>query len=278
MSHIYIEYDFTIKPLQPGNEILIAQLGLAGFESFIETQKGVKAYIQKKDWEKSQVETLQIFENPDFQIAYTHKEIAQTNWNQEWEKNFNPIEIDNTCVVRAPFHRSYDVPFEIIIEPKMSFGTGHHETTYMMLQFILEEDFNSKTVLDMGCGTAVLAILASKRGAKKIDAIDIDTWCYENSKENCERNSCKNISVYQGDVSLLTQIKYDIILANINRNILLQDIPFYASSLHSNGIIFYSGFYKKDLPSIKKVNRENGLSFCSFKEKNNWISAKFVKN
>src|SRR5690554_802299 len=187
----YIEYIFKVAPLQPGTEILIAELGYAGFESFVETEEGVTAYIQKDEWNDAILEEINILDSKEFEISFSQSEIEQVNWNSEWEKNFDPIEVDGKCTVRAPFHPQKNFEYEIVIEPKMSFGTGHHETTFMMLQFILENDFNGKTVLDMGCGTAVLAILAEMRGASKIDAIDIDEWCYENSVENIERNNCK---------------------------------------------------------------------------------------
>ena len=276
MSQIYIEYNFTVSPLQPGTEILIAQLGLVNFESFVETEKGVKAYIQKPDWKESVLEDIQILDSEEFEISHIKSEIAQVNWNSEWENNFHPIEVDGECAVRAPFHKPFNVTYEIVIEPKMSFGTGHHETTYMMLQHILENDFKGKSVLDMGCGTAVLAILAEMRGAKAIDAVDIDEWCFENSIENVERNECYSISVYQGDASFLSDKKYDCIIANINRNILLQDMETYFNCLNKAGELYLSGFYKEDLPLINKTCTKLGLTFVSNKEKNNWIAAKFV--
>jgi len=276
MSQIYIEYNFTVSPLQPGTEILIAQLGLVNFESFVETEKGVKAYIQKMDWKESILNDIQILESDEFEISHIKSEIDQINWNAEWENNFHPIEVNEDCAVRAPFHQPFHVKYEIVIEPKMSFGTGHHETTYMMLQHILENDFKDKSVLDMGCGTAVLAILAEMRGASKIDAIDIDEWCYENSVENVERNACTKISVFQGDVSLLTTKKYDSIIANINRNILLQDMEAYCNCLDKRGELYLSGFYKEDLPLISSTCTKLGLSFVTNKVKNNWIAAKFI--
>jgi len=276
MSQIYIEYNFTVSPLQPGTEILIAQLGLVNFESFVETEKGVKAYIQKMDWKESILNDIQILESDEFEISHIKSEIDQINWNAEWENNFHPIEVNEDCAVRAPFHQPFHVKYEIVIEPKMSFGTGHHETTYMMLQHILENDFKDKSVLDMGCGTAVLAILAEMRGASKIDAIDIDEWCYENSVENVERNACTKISVFQGDVSLLTTKKYDSIIANINRNILLQDMEAYCNCLDKRGELYLSGFYKEDLPLITSTCTKLGLSFVTNKVKNNWIAAKFI--
>ncbi|MBK5212941.1 MAG: 50S ribosomal protein L11 methyltransferase [Flavobacteriaceae bacterium] len=275
MSQIYIEYDFKVKPIQPGTEILIAELGYAGFESFVETEEGVSAYIQKGEWNKNILEDINILNSEEFEIGFTFSEIEQVNWNEEWEKNFDPIEVDGKCTIRAPFHPKKNFEYEIVIEPKMSFGTGHHETTFMMLQFILENNFKGKTVLDMGCGTAVLAILAEMRGASKLDAIDIDEWCFENSMENIQRNNCKNISIFQGDASLLDGKKYEVIIANINRNILLNDMATYRNSLSENGELYLSGFYAEDLPIITENCNKLGLSFVGNKEKNNWVAAKF---
>ena len=272
---IYIGYEFKIEPLQPGSEILIAELGYAGFESFVETEEGVTAYIQKDDWNDNILEDIQILNSDEFKITYEFNEIEQTNWNEEWEKNFNPIIVDDLVSVRAPFHDKPDTKYDLVIEPKMSFGTGHHETTHMMIQHILKNDFKGKSVLDMGCGTGVLAILAEKVGATQLDAIDIDNWCYLNSLENVKRNNCKHISVYEGDVSLLQNQKYDIIIANINRNILLADIPTYSNHLNNNGILFLSGFYEEDLPIITAKCHENRLVLKDKILKNRWIAAKY---
>ncbi len=276
MSQIYIEYIFKVSPLQPGTEILIAELGYAGFESFVETEEGVTAYIQKDEWNEHILEDINILDSEEFIIQHTFSEIEQINWNEEWEKNFDSIEVDGKCTVRAPFHPNRNFEYEIVIEPKMSFGTGHHETTFMMLQFILENDFEGKSVLDMGCGTAVLAILAEMRGASKLDAIDIDEWCFENSLENIERNHCKNISVFQGDASLLSGKKYDVIIANINRNILLNDMDTYRKCLDKGGVLYLSGFYLEDLPIITEACNNQGFTFVENKEKNKWVAAKFV--
>ena len=249
---VYIEYHFNVSPLQPGTEILIAQLGYAGFESFVEDQNGVLAYIQKEQCPEAILEDVQVLGSPEFEITYKKKEIAQVNWNAAWEQNFDPIVVDETCVVRAPFHAPYNCAYEIIIEPKMSFGTGHHETTFMMMQHILENDFQGKTVLDMGCGTAVLAILAEKRGAIQLDAIDIDPWCVENSQENISRNNCSSIRVSLGDATKIPKDTYHMVIANINRNILLNDMEVYKESLTPGGTLFLSGFYTQDLPIIKQ--------------------------
>ena len=273
---IYIEYHFNVSPLQPGTEILIAQLGYAGFESFVEDQSGVLAYIQKQECTAAILEDIQVLNSPEFEITFQRKEIAQVNWNAAWEENFDPIVVDKTCAVRAPFHAPYNCTYEIIIEPKMSFGTGHHETTFMMMQHILENDFQGKTVLDMGCGTAVLAILAEKRGATKLDAIDIDPWCVENSQENISRNKCSFITVSLGDATKIPKDTYHTVIANINRNILLNDMGVYKESLLAGGTLFLSGFYTQDLPIIKQACSKLGFTFVGNKERNNWVGAKFT--
>jgi ribosomal protein L11 methyltransferase len=275
-NQIYIGYYFKVKPLQPAVEILIAELGYAGFESFVETDDGVTAYIQKEEWNDNILDDIQILNSDEFEITYTFNEIEQTNWNEEWEKNFNPIIVDDLCAVRAPFHDSFNTKFDIIIEPKMSFGTGHHETTHMMIQHILKNDFSGKRVLDMGCGTGVLAILAELKGASKIDAIDIDNWCYLNSLENIERNNCKNVTIYEGDATLLQGNKYDIIIANINRNILLTDLKQYASCLSKDGILFLSGFYENDIKIIETECNKYMLKLVETLERNNWVSLKLL--
>ena len=276
MANVYLGYHFTVSPKELGSEILIAELGEKPFESFIETDYGFSAFIQKNLWTEDVLNDINILENPDFNITYTFEEIEPVNWNEEWEKNFEAINVDGLCHVRAPFHPKTDAKFDIVIEPKMSFGTGHHETTHMMIQHLLETDVTGLKTLDMGCGTAILAILAEMKGANPIDAVDIDNWCYLNSIENAERNNCKHISVYEGDATLLKDKKYDLIIANINRNILLEDMHTYVSCLNPKGIILFSGFYEEDIPFIDASCTEKGLTFVKKLQRNNWVSLKYV--
>ena len=276
MSNIYLGYHFTVEPKELGSEILIAELGELPFESFIESELGIVAYIQKDLWEEGILDDLFILKSPEFTISYVVEEIDPINWNEEWEKNFEPIDVEGNCHVRAPFHPKTAAEFDIVIEPKMSFGTGHHETTHMMIQHLLEIDVTGMKTLDMGCGTAILAILAEMKGAHPIDAIDIDNWCYLNSIENAERNNCKHITVYEGDAELLKGKKYDLIIANINRNILLNDMHSYVNCLNPKGTLLLSGFYEEDVPFIDGSCTEKGLIYVKKLERNNWVSLKYV--
>ena len=275
MDNIYIEYNFTFSPKEPISEILIAELGSVGFESFVETENGVTAYIQKTDWNAEILADVFVLNSDEFLIEYNQNEVPQTNWNAEWEKNFSPIQVDDLVSIRAPFHENPNLKYDIVIEPKMSFGTGHHETTHMMVQHLLQLDLENKKVLDMGCGTGILAIFAEMKGAKPLDAIDIDNWCYENSLENVTRNNCENISVYEGDAALLVDKKYDVIIANINRNILLMDMKVYTNCLQEGGILLLSGFYEQDIPVIDAEVIKYGLKLEKFIQRNNWVALKY---
>ncbi len=246
------------------------------FESFTETETGISAFVQKDLWDEMILDNINILKSEEFEIDYDYEEIEQVNWNEEWEKNFEPIDVDGKCHVRAPFHPKTSAEFDILIEPKMSFGTGHHETTHMMIQQLLSMDVTGLKTLDMGCGTAILAILAEMKGAQPIDAIDIDNWCYLNSIENAERNNCKHIRVYEGEASLLPGKKYDLIIANINRNILLNDMQTYVDCLNPKGTILLSGFYTEDIPFIDASCTEKGLTFVKKYERNNWVSLNYV--
>jgi ribosomal protein L11 methyltransferase len=275
----YIEVKFQISPYQEYiSDLLIAELGEIGFESFVPSEEVLEAYILQTNFEESKLEVL--LENFEYEveIEYTITPIAQKNWNEEWEKNyFEPIVIGNDCVIHSSFHK--DIPkakYDIVIDPKMAFGTGHHETTSLVIDQILQMELADKSVLDMGCGTAVLAILAAMRGAKDLLAIDIDTWCTDNSIENIAMNNVEGIKVELGGAELLEGLHFDIILANINRNILLADMEKYAACLSPGGELFMSGFYTQDIPLIEAEANKNGLKLISYKEKNNWVVVKTV--
>ena len=277
MDYHYIEYRFTVQPLQPASEILIAELAQVNFDSFVETAEGVEAYILFDEDNESAVKALPIMQNADFQISYVRTDIEPTNWNEEWEKNFSPIEVDGKCYVRATFHEPKpNFEYEIVIDPKMSFGTGHHETTHQMIQNILNFDCKGKKVLDMGCGTGILAMLAKKKGADYVEAIDIDDWAYQNAIENAKRNEL-DINLKLGDATVLGDTIFDMILANINRNILLEDGKKYIQVLSKGGSLFLSGFYEEDLTVIIKHFESLGLTFQSNTIRNRWVSAWFVK-
>ena len=278
MDNIYIEYNFTVTPKEPATEILIAELGNVGFESFVENENGVIAYIQKVSWNDSILDSIFVLNSNEFLIDYIKSEVAQTNWNAEWEKNFEAIHVDNLVSIRAPFHKNPHLKYDIVIEPKMSFGTGHHETTHMMIQHLLNLNLDNKKVLDMGCGTGILAIFAEMKGANPTDAIDIDNWCYLNSLENIGRNNCQFISVFEGDSSLLINKKYDVIIANINRNILLADMKTYTNCLNQNGVLLLSGFYKEDILVINQEVSKFNLKLETTIERNNWVALKYQKS
>jgi len=273
----YIEYGFIISPIEPWREILVALLAECEFESFVETETGLDAYV-KRDLEDETSIREQIKSLTEAKIQFLRTEIEQENWNEQWESNFHPILVNDQCYIRAEFHDSRpEIPYEIVIQPKMSFGTGHHETTHLMVEYILETDFTGKDTLDMGCGTSILAILAKMRGAKYAEGIDIDEWSVENSIENAERNKVE-LNARLGDASLLGERNFDVILANIQRNILMEDIPKYIKVLNFGGELILSGLLEADLEDIRQKSEENGLRFVSKKQRNEWIALKFIKN
>lgn len=260
------------------NDVLIAELGEIGFESFIDSDKGFLAYIKHDLFDENSLTQIQIIAaNPEI-FNYSYQLVEDQNWNAVWESNYDAVVIADRCGIRAPFHpENKEVEFDLVIEPKMSFGTAHHETTSNMIEFLLEEDLEGKSVLDMGCGTSVLAILAAKRGGVNIYAIDNDEWAYENSLENIERNHVPEIKVLLGDAALLHDMGFDVIIANINRNILLNDIKSYVNVLNDNGVLLMSGFYEQDIAAIKEETEKYNLSFDRYKLKNNWVAIRFTK-
>ena len=270
----YKEVLFSFKPLQPWGEILIAYLSELPFDSFEYDEDGVKAYIKENDFNLSDIE--RICKRLDCVVSIEHNTIETQNWNAKWESDFQPITIDKKCGIRADFHSPLDVEHEIIITPKMSFGTGHHATTFGMMESMLDLDFKEKQVLDMGCGTAVLAILAEKLGSIHVQAIDIEDWAFQNAVENTQMNATKFTEVYKGGKEKIKG-EFDIILANINRNILLEDMGIYSIHLKQNGRIMFSGFYEKDLALIQDEANNNHLEYISHSVKNNWVTAKFKK-
>lgn len=275
-----IKITFTISPAESwACEWLTAQLADSGFESFVETAEGVEAYIGEDLYNPAQIEEIIAGFSENFSVSWLAETIAEQNWNEVWEKNyFKPLVIQNRCVVRAPFHDDYPAcEYEIVIEPNMAFGTGNHETTSMMMEILLEEELAGKEVLDMGCGTGILAILASKRGAAHITAIDIDHWAFEATVENAQTNHIENLTAWQGDASRLGAETYDLILANIQKNVLINDLPVYAPVLRKGGKILLSGFYLPDLDDIRHAAQTSGLSFINYRERNNWTVAIFEK-
>jgi ribosomal protein L11 methyltransferase len=275
----YIEVIFNISPEIPGKDILVAQLAEIGFESFLDEKKQLKAYIPQPEFNQEQIKQLTILSDNDFNISYTINLIKDENWNQQWERNFSPIEVDDFCTIKAPFHdQTFNTKQIITINPQMSFGTGHHATTYMMIKAMKDINFSNKSVLDMGCGTGVLAILAEKLGATSVWAIDNDEWAYNNTLENITLNNAQNIKVIHGDVdSLPDKPMYDIILANINRNILLQDLPAYLNVLKSKGKILLSGFLTDDKDIITEKAKELNLKPVSHLTKEEWSLLVFEK-
>ena len=267
----YIEIKVTIDPVNIARDIVVAELGEIGFESFVESNEGVDAYVQESMFDEDLMKSLNSFNHAYFKIEYTKNVILNQNWNEVWEQSFEPINVNNKCMVRAPFHQAIaTIEHDIIIEPKMSFGTGHHETTFLMIQELLEMDLNNKNVLDMGCGTGVLAILAEQKMASKIVAVDIDDWAYDNTLDNIIKNNCSKIEVLKGGAECIKNKKFDVIIANINRNILLQDLTNYTNSLNNNGHILLSGFFSSDVDLLLEEVTKNGLKLLNKNSKNDW--------
>ena len=268
-----IQVYFVVEQAEINNGIIISDLSEIGYEGFWEIENGLNAYITEKDFIKSSLQELS--DKYDFIISFETEILDDINWNAEWESNYEAIEVDDKCLIRSPFHEgNKDFLYEVIIMPQMSFGTGHHDTTYLMVKNMMNEDLVGKSMLDMGCGTAVLAILAKKQGADEIWAIDNDHWAYENSVSNCKKNNAESIVVIQGDAYSIPEVSYDLILANINKNILKADISEYVKHLKNNGVIFFSGFFGIDIDDMKESIEQHGLVVDFTDVKNEWA---FIK-
>ena len=277
----YFEVTFSVSPRnETVTDILSALIAETGFESFVECEGGMQAYVQQLLFDEEALKSIIAdFPVPDTEITYNITEPEDKDWNEEWEKNFfQPIVIDNRCVIHSTFHKDYPkAEYDIVINPQMAFGTGHHETTSSILGELLDADLKGKSVLDMGCGTSILAILASMRGADPVTAIDIDDWCVNNSRDNIALNNINNITVELGDASLLEGRKpFDVIIANINRNILLNDMAAYTACMHKGSEIYMSGFYVQDIDAIRSKGESLGLKFVHYREKNNWAAVKLI--
>jgi ribosomal protein L11 methyltransferase len=273
----YIKASITLIPLLPAREVLYADLETLGFESWIDTETGVEAYIQDDDFNGIELEDLMVAAMPDQKVLIAIEKIEKQNWNATWESNFEIIHVNDQCSIRAPFHEPTGKEFDIIIAPQMSFGTGHHETTFLMSQRLFELNLLGCQLMDMGAGTGVLAIIASKLGVERAVAVDIEEWAYQNAMENCKLNEVTNVDVRLGDVTIIDNEKYDIFLANINRNVLLHDMEQYARSLNRDGLLLLSGFYTTDIDALKEKAYDCGLTFEYQTSRNNWAMLQFIK-
>lgn len=276
----YFELTVNLKPREPWSDILIAELAELGFESFVETESGIKAYapVQIGDVSSILKETC-IHDNSEIQIDWKLEEIPHQNWNAAWEESFDPVLVDSRLAIIAPFHNAADFPNRelIVIQPQMSFGTGHHQTTYLMSQFLLDLHLLPERVLDMGTGTGVLAILAEKKGASDILAVDIEPWSVENTIENAERNGCSRICGLLGDVDAINEKDFGVILANINKNVLKRHLPDYAKLCADNGLLYLSGFFTSDVPELEDAAKKEGFELVEVRNKETWASMKLKK-
>jgi len=256
------------------SEILMAEIAEVGFDSFLETENGFEAYVENEKFDRNQLSAVQEKYRHVNPLIFFQDKIQKQNWNEEWEKNLEPIIVDGKCLIRAEFHKvKKKYPYEIIITPKMSFGTGHHQTTYLMIKNQMHIDHLDKRVMDAGCGTAILSIMASKLGAHEVEAFDIDDWSVINGRENIGNNGCKNIRLHQGKISEINLSgTFDIILANINKNVLLVELALYSMVLNKEGYLLLSGFYLRDIADIKKEAARHGLKEQQRDERETWAA------
>ncbi len=277
MKYLELSIDAVIK--EPWNEILISDLSDIGFESFLEDESGVlKAYIGISSFDEEKLNML--LKNRKQHVSLTHQTqvLPEENWNAAWEAQFSPVLIGNQLEIIAPFHVStIKNGYTLVIEPKMTFGTGHHQTTYLICSYLLKYPPIDKQVLDMGTGTGVLAILSEKLGAKSIDAVEIEDWSVENANENAERNNCSRIKVIHGSKEQIPDKYYDLILANINRNILEDQLSAYAKQANSGSTLLLSGFFSTDDSQLKEIAVQNDYEFGSNYSKDDWSMLQFIK-
>lgn len=274
----YIQFTGVISPKQPGTDILIAELADLGFESFEETSDGVKAWGQEEELDQEGIERIFLFHDPEYRVSWSLEKIADKNWNEEWESNFQPIELNEKAIIKASFHQTKPYEYEFLISPKMAFGTGHHETTWLMSNALFDMNLKDKSVLDMGCGTAILAVIAEKLGATSLVGIDIEEPAIENSHEHLEINHCSKCEIRLGGAEVLKSTDhFDVILANINRNVLTRDMGEYVKVLNTGGLILFSGFFTTDIEIISAEATKHGLLSVSQNSKNNWAQLTFRK-
>ena len=278
MSSNYISINFIVKPVYPGVEILLAELSQLEFEMFEETDLGLVAYIEEHLFLEKKIFDLSIFNSKEFKISFSIKKIKNQNWNKRWESNFDAVEINSSCIVRAPFHEKSNKQFDIIIMPEMSFGTGHHETTQLMIKYILELNISEFMVCDIGCGTGILSILAEMKGAKKIDAVDISKNCCNNTLSNIKLNNCDKIFVHNSNSKILQGKLYDLILSNMTYDKLSKNFKNFSTLINEGGELIISGFFENDLGSINDELISYNFTFISSINKNKWVAARFAYN
>jgi ribosomal protein L11 methyltransferase len=277
----YIEVTINLTPRMPWSDILIAELADLGFESFVETATGIQAYAPESIGNVAAIlQQTSLAATNEVTVETTTAVIAHQNWNAQWEADFEPVIVDDRLAILAPFHdeSAFQNQHKIIIQPQMSFGTGHHQTTFLMSQFLMDLEPVPQHILDMGTGTGVLAILAEKRGCSGIVAVDIESWSVENTKENAVRNQCSHITALEGDVDCLTGMKFDMILANINKNILKAHLPAYADLLEENGLLYLSGFFFSDVTELTAEAAKSNFTVLEVREKETWAAIKLQKN